>query len=79
MVTDYFPEWICAVLALCLIGGLVLLYSEAVIAFRDRLPPPVSKLLGVLLLASMLLLPMAMLALIKSVPLLSLTPAQNWE
>jgi hypothetical protein len=68
MVTDYFPEWICAVLALCLIGGLVLLYSEAVIAFRDRLPQPVSKLLGVLLLASMLLLPMAMLALINLSP-----------
>jgi hypothetical protein len=67
MISDHLPEWICVVLALCLIG-LVLLYSEAVIAFRDRLPQPVSKLLGVLLLASMLLLPMAMLALINLSP-----------
>lgn len=57
MISDHLPEWICVVLALCLIGGLVLLYSEAVIAFRDRLPQPVSKLL-----------PMAMLALINLSP-----------
>jgi len=68
MISDHLPEWICVVLALCLIGGLVLLYSKAVIAFRDRLPQPVSKLLSVLLLASMLLLPMAMLALINLSP-----------
>ena len=64
MISDHLPEWICVVLALCL----VLLYSEAVIAFRDRLPQPVSKLLSVLLLASMLLLPMAMLPLINLSP-----------
>jgi hypothetical protein len=68
MISDHLPEWICVVLALCLIGGLVLLYSEAVIAFRDRLPQPVSKLLSVLLLASMPLLPMAMLAPINLSP-----------
>ena len=68
MISDHLPEWICVVLALCLIGGLVLLYSEAGIAFRDRLPQPVSKLLSVMLLASMLLLPMAMLALINLSP-----------
>jgi hypothetical protein len=57
MISDHLPEWICVVLALCLIGGLVLLYSKAVIAFRDRLPQPVSKLL-----------PMPMLALINLSP-----------
>jgi hypothetical protein len=57
MISDHLPVWICVVLALCLIGGLVLLYSKAVIAFRDRLPQPVSKLLPMAMLALIILSP----------------------